>query len=170
MNLADIKTMFDYNYWANRLLLDTCEKISLAQFEAPTTHSFGSVRGTLVHTLDAEWGWRVICTTGSINTEELKETDFSTLAALRERWFEEEQAWRVYLEGLSDADMTSIMRYFIPEGVWRERVLWHCLYHVVNHGMQHRSEAAAILTQYGHSEGGLDFTRYLNELKEKQGK
>ncbi len=44
-----------------------------------------------------------------------------------------------------------------------KRVLWHCLLHVVNHGTQHRSEAAAILTGYGYSPGGLDFTMFLNE-------
>lgn len=45
----------------------------------------------------------------------------------------------------------------------RERLLWHCLLHVVNHGTQHRSEAAAILTGYGRSPGDLDFTAFLNE-------
>ena len=43
----------------------------------------------------------------------------------------------------------------------RDRILWHCLYHVVNHGTQHRSEAAALLTDYGSSPGDLDFTLFL---------
>jgi len=55
------------------------------------------------------------------------------------------------------------VRYLIPGGIVRERVLWHCLLHVVNHGTQHRSEAAALLTSYGQSPGGLDFTLFLNE-------
>jgi uncharacterized damage-inducible protein DinB len=95
---------------------------------------------------------------------ELTQADLPTLEALRQRWDEEEQTRRDYLNGLSDADMTRIIRYTIPEsGIVRERVLWHCLYHVVNHGMQHRSEAAAMLTDYGQSPGDLDFTRFLNE-------
>jgi len=68
-----------------------------------------------------------------------------------------------YLTHLTEADMTSHVRYTIETGQKRECLLWHCLFHVVNHGMQHRSEAAAILTGYGASPGELDFTAFLNE-------
>ena len=46
---------------------------------------------------------------------------------------------------VTDDDMTSIVRYEGDYGVIRQRLLWHCMYHLINHGTQHRSEAAAIL-------------------------
>jgi uncharacterized damage-inducible protein DinB len=70
---------------------------------------------------------------------------------------------RDYLASLTDDDLTDLVRYTVDTGQKRERLLWHCLWHVVNHGMQHRSEAAAILTGYNHSPGDLDFTLFLNE-------
>jgi hypothetical protein len=40
------------------------------------------------------------------------------------------------------------------------RPLWQCLAHVVNHGTQHRSEAAMVLTHWGQSPGELDLIYY----------
>ncbi len=55
MNIQDIQDMYDYNYWANRRLLGMAKKVTPEQFIAPSSHSFSSLQGTLVHTLDAEW-------------------------------------------------------------------------------------------------------------------
>ena len=72
---------------------------------------------------------------------------------------------RAYLNPLSDEDMDSHLRYTASSGIQRDRIIWHCHIHLVNHGTQHRSEAAAILTDLGHSPGELDFTVFLNEWK-----
>jgi uncharacterized damage-inducible protein DinB len=70
---------------------------------------------------------------------------------------------RACLERLSDEDINSHLRYVNDEGILRDRILWHCLLHLVNHGTQHRSEAAALLTRYDASPGDLDFTFFLIE-------
>jgi uncharacterized damage-inducible protein DinB len=164
MNLRDILTLYDYNYWATRRVLDASAQVSLEQFITPTGHSFGSLRGTLVHTLDSECAWRTLLQHNTLDFfDAMQEEGFPTFESLEQRWQEEELAMRDYLVHLSDADLTSVVRYTTDEGDERERVLWHCLLQVVNHGTHHRSEAAAILTDYGHSPGGLDFTAFLNE-------
>jgi uncharacterized damage-inducible protein DinB len=161
MNHADIREIFEYNYWANKLLLTHAEKVTAEQFVAPSTHSFSTLQATLVHILDTEYGWRDLLK-GRMGIPILEPEQFPTVAALRDYWQTDEEKMWEYINGLSDKDMVGTIEYVTEEGLQRKRVLWHCLYHVVNHGMQHRSEAAELLTRYGQSPGDLDFTVYLN--------
>jgi uncharacterized damage-inducible protein DinB len=164
MKIKDITLIYDYNYWATKRLLTAAAKVSQEQFVTPTAFPHGSLRGTFVHMLDAEYGWRILCQQG-LETKDMTETEFPNMDALEIRWLDEEAAMRVYLGSLKDEDITGLIRYTTPAGIKRERVLWHCLYHVANHGTQHRSEAAAILTALGHSPGDFDFSMFMLEKK-----
>ncbi len=162
MNISDIKFLYEYNDWTNQLILGKAAELTPEQFAQPNTFSFGSLRRTIIHTLDTEYGWRQLLQFHNLEAEDLLETDpFPTFDSIIAFWDNESAEWHAYLDSLSDADMENIVRYDTPEGP-RARVLWHCLVHVVNHGTQHRSEAAQMLTDFGHSPGGLDITRYLN--------
>lgn len=164
MNKKDIALIYDYNYWATKCLLTTAANVSREQFAASTGFPHGSLQGTLVHMLDAEYGWRVLCQEG-VETKDLDVSEFPSIDALQVRWSDEETSMRIYLNNLMDEDLTGIIRYTTPGGLKRERVLWHCLFHVINHGTQHRSEAAAILTDFGHSPGDFDFSMFMLEKK-----
>lgn len=163
MKLEALQLLFEYTDWSNKRILATCERIDPAQFVAPVTPDpgHGSLRGTLIHTLDTEYGWRMLCQ-HSQYTPDLTETELPTLDLLAQRWAEEEADRRAYLASLNDSALTGLIRY-TNNGQPRERVLWHCLYHIVNHSGQHRSEAAAMLTGYGASPGEFDFTIFVRE-------
>ena len=164
MNIKDIHHIYEYNYWANKRILAASMNVPQAQFIAPASFPYGGLRGTLLHILDTEWGWRGLFQ--SIDSaSDLLEADFPTIAAFEAHWREEEAAMRAYLTSLSDENMESHLIYTTDTGIKRDRILWHCLLHVVNHGTQHRGEAAALLTDYGQSPGDLDFTVFLNEYK-----
>jgi len=164
MHIRDIQLFYEYNYWANGKILLASAGVTHDQFTAPASFPYGGLRGTLLHILDAEWGWRALFQSIK-DASDLLPTDYPDLKSIEARWREEETAMRAYLAGLSDIDMENHLRYTTDEGLQRDRILWHCLVHVVNHGTQHRSEAAALLTDFGHSPGDLDFTVFLNEWK-----
>jgi uncharacterized damage-inducible protein DinB len=163
MNIADIQLLYDYNCWANQLMLTTATKLTPEELTQPLAFSWISVRATLVHTLDAENMWRILCQTNRVISPRLTATQpFPTLDSIATYWKTEEAEMRAYLNILSDRDMENIVRYDTIEGL-RERVLWQCLVHLVNHGTQHRSEVATMLTNFGHSPGGIDITLFLNQ-------
>lgn len=164
MNAQNVHLMYEYNYWASGKILSAATKITQEQFLASGEFPYGCLRGTLVHILDAEYGWRGLFENNKFN-EDLKPEEFPDIQAITERFHMEEEAMRAYLNGLTDTDMESHKKYIADNGEPRDRILWHCLYHVVNHGTQHRSEAAAMLTGYNASPGDLDFTVFLNETK-----
>ena len=159
MNKGNIELLFQYNDWANERILDTAEIMSHEQLSAQNDFGWGSLRGALVHLMDAEYAWLSLLKEG-VFIDELQPEDFPDVAGIRARWQDERQALWNFLNSLSDEDLLGAISYE-AEGKTRHRVLWHCLAHVVNHGTQHRAECAALMTGFGHSPGNLDFIVFL---------
>ena len=67
------------------------------------------------------------------------------------------------LAGLRDEDLDRVVHYKTTTGKPSSDTLGPLLLHVVNHGTQHRSEVAAMLTELGHSPGDLDLLLYLRQ-------
>ena len=163
MNKNDILTLVDYNYWANARVLNAAAKLAPDQFIAPAGLSHGSVRGALVHILGAEMVWRLRCAEGVSLSALPNENDFPAVEVLRERWLDEEQKMRAYLNSLSEEALYQTVQYKTTKGVPHENVLWNLLAHVVNHGTQFRGEAGVALTAYGQSPGDLDLLLFFRE-------
>ena len=89
--------------------------------------------------------------------------EFPTVAALQTRWLEEDALLMDFVAGVTDKRLKAELEYISTEGGRHKRVLWETMAHLVNHGTQHRTEAAAILTEFGHSPGDIDLIVYLNE-------
>ena len=124
----------------------------------------GGLQGTLVHALSAEWIWRTRWE-GNSPTSLLKKEEFPTFEALRVRWSEEEKKLMAFVDTVNEERLNSTFDYTNMSGKPFTKVLWQVMAHVVNHGTQHRSEAAAMLTDLGHSPGDLDLISYLIETQ-----
>lgn len=160
MDTPEILTLYDYNYWANERILQMASQLSEAQLDAPTHFSAGSLRATMVHTLSAEWIWRSRWQ-GVSPTAMLRVENFPTLEDLRLRWQHEEQQMRTFLSFLHHEGIMQEITYQTTSGKALTQPLWQMLVHVVLHGMQHRSEMAAMLTMAGYSPGDIDFIVFL---------
>jgi len=155
MNKQDILILYKYNQWSNARILNAAANVTNEQYLAPASFPHGGLRGTLVHALFAEWIWRNRWE-GTSPTKRLKPDDFPTFESLRVRWAEEEKLLMSFVDGLTDERLNSKFRYTSTEGKPYERILWQAMAHLVNHGTQHKTEAAAMLTDFGHSPGDID--------------
>ncbi|HMO59411.1 MAG TPA: DinB family protein [Roseiflexaceae bacterium] len=163
MTTDDLRLLFDYHYWANHRLLRAAEGIGAADLTAPYPFPCRSLRGTLVHTMSAEWIWRSRWQ-GTAPAAMLDEQEFASIEAIRTRWAAEEALMRAFIAGLRDEDLQRHVEYSNTRGVIQPLMpLWQLMTHCVNHGTQHRSEAAAILTELGRSPGDLDLILFLRE-------
>lgn len=173
MKIDDIKLLYDYNAWVDTRILAACARVSAEEYAAPSTvgTGHGGLRETMVHMLDSMWQDRItlegyykdaLADEAAYDATELHEAAFPTLAALQDRWMVEEQAMRAYLDTVREETLNGTIRYVIP-GVVRERVVWQFLMSALLHLMQHRSEAAVLLTAYGQSPGNLEFTLFVDE-------
>ncbi len=162
MNISDLRTLMDYNYWANARILNAAARLTLEQFNAAGNLSFGGVRGTLVHAFGAESAWRKRAQEG-LSPSALSGDEYPDLGVLRAAWLVEEGKMRAWLAGLSDADLQRAFAYKNLKGQPMETILWQGLVHMINHGTQHRAEVAVLLTDFGQSPGDVDMIVYFRE-------
>jgi len=138
--LADF---FKYNRWANLTLLDLCAELSDEQLDATTPGTYGSIRDTLWHILSCEEGY-VRHFTGTTPLPPLKEmAEFPGFAELRRR------AERSGSELITIAEQRDLSETFWLDGGAYESPAIIVLIQAINHGVDHRSQIATILSLQG---------------------
>ena len=155
--------LVQYNTWANTRLLQAAAQLTPEQLTAPCWLSQNSVFSTLLHTLDAQWYWRLGCQEGELPIHRLTEVKLPDLAKLRLYWKEEDKRLETYVKTLSPEQAAGEVLYRWPRARYRSRPLWHIIIHIVNHGTHHRSEIGQYLGTLGHSLGDLDFIKFITK-------
>lgn len=157
MDAADIRFLFAFDRWATGLILDAVTRdggVDETTWSATNMIDERGLGGILVHHLGASERWRNgFAETGILPRPERE--PLPTPASLVAVWEEEWIAWDALLASVDDTWLTKV-----EDGA----MYWQALAHVVNHGTQHRSEAAALLTAVGRSPGDLDMVDYAESL------
>lgn len=164
MNVATIRMLFDYNYWAHGRVWDCVMQLSEAKFTQPLTYSVGSIHAQMVHTMSAEHIWfsRI---RGESPRAMFTPADYPTREAIRAKWDEIEHQVCNYLEALRD-DMLlgGTIQYQKTDGALEEESLIGVLLHLVNHGTDHRAQVLAMIDRIdGPKTVAQDMVAYLRE-------
>jgi uncharacterized damage-inducible protein DinB len=156
-----IRSLYRYNEWANRRILDTSARCAPEQLLEGGGASFDSLRDTLVHTMGAQWlyleRWH-----GRSPRAMPAATDFADVAAIRARWDVIERDTQAFVAMVDDTALARVVQYVNMQGERWAYPLWQQMIHQVNHATQHRSEAAVMLTKLGHSPGMLDLLYFVD--------
>jgi len=159
-----IRNLYRYNSWANARILNTAAQLRPDQLRAETTSSFGSVHGTLVHILKAQWVW-LQRGQGHFPSTTLDPQIFLDLDHIRARWDEVERETQDFVATCTETDLTRDITYRNYQNELWTYPLWQQMLHQVNHATQHRSEVAMVLSTWGFSPGWLDFLYFVDENK-----
>ena len=154
--------LLEYTEWANHRVLEAVAALSQEQFARDLGSSHGGVRGTLAHTLGAEWIW-LERFKGVSPTSFPAETELAELAALRARWAAVEADRGAWFRALPAASPAATIRYRNLKGDPFEGALWQLVQHVANHSTYHRGQVIAFLRQLGAKAVGTDLVTWDRE-------
>ena len=141
MNPEAFRNLYEYHFAANHYLWDHCiAGLTGEEFRRKLPYSLGSVRNQAVHMLNVEDRWfsalRGLSVPGFINPVHL-----GSQAVVRARWDDVENSMRDYLGGLSEGELARSLD--------KHSHVWQALFHVLNHGTDHRAQTLSVVAQLG---------------------
>ncbi|HXX17016.1 MAG TPA: DinB family protein [Candidatus Eremiobacteraceae bacterium] len=146
MNPQEMATLYEYNAWANRRMLEAVSPLSKEEFTKPLGSSFSSLRDTAAHIYGVEWLWFERFQ-GRSPSAIPDDPEFADVARLKVSWQEFEPRLLNFARALTQEDLDRVMEYKTMKfGVYRNP-LWQSMMHLVNHGTYHRGQITTMLRQ-----------------------
>ncbi len=165
MNTEDVRTLYTYNRWANDRIIGTVRPLEHNEFTRDGRTSHGSIRGTLVHTLWAEWIW-LQRWRGESPKRLFAEKEFADITVIEKYWNGVEHERQEFIVQLTDPQLMERLTYENLQGErWAYR-LGQMMQHVVNHSTYHRGQVVTLLRQLSHTPIATDFLVFFDETND----
>jgi uncharacterized damage-inducible protein DinB len=165
MTIAEIRTLYEYNYWAKARIMNVVETLSHDQFTKNLGSSHGGVHGTLVHIMGAEEIW-LKRWQGTSPSSFYKAEDFPTFDAVENHWKMVEHEMMGYCHMLkTENDIQRVVTYKDLKGNQYSQLLWQAMQHLVNHSTYHRGQVVTMLRQLGVKPIGTDLITFYREKR-----
>jgi uncharacterized damage-inducible protein DinB len=153
-----LESQFDNNRWANDRVLKEAARAGKEDWTRPAAAGERSLGQILAHMASVEMVWRLLAQTGQIKPGQLPADDEIVDAKAISQFLQEEQrSMEGLLAEMAENDLAEAVAITRWDGIKVVMTRWQMLVHLLLHSMQHRSEAAVLLTTYGYSPGDIDF-------------
>jgi uncharacterized damage-inducible protein DinB len=156
--------LLEYTIWANHRVLRAVATLSVDDYKRDLGSSHGGVRGTLTHTMGAEWIWLERFKGVSPNRF-MDEGEFPDVIALRDRWAAIEGHRDSWYRALKEDAVSRRISYKNLKGEPFTAPLWQLIQHVVNHSSYHRGQVVTMLRQLGAKAPATDLVVWDREYK-----
>jgi uncharacterized damage-inducible protein DinB len=160
------KTVYQYNFWANRRVWNCVMQLTEAQFQQDLDYSIGSIYIQCLHTMFVEHWWFHFLREGDPQFFEVE--SFPDRASIRAQWDQEE----VYILDYIDTLMPEALQRAVRPDFWEEGrpfiKVWEAMLQVANHSTDHRAQTLAGIHRLGGSTVGQDVLDYYFETRSPQ--
>ncbi len=160
MNADIFRHLFEYHFAENRKLWQLVRQIPFEQFVQDVPYSLGSIRNQVLHLMHVDEVW--FSELSNLEPPEpYQPANFDDREAIGRQWARIEQEMRAYLGTLKD-EMLNTKPIREPEED-RELKVWQVLFHVLNHGTDHRAQILRLLHDLGVETTSQDYIFYAYE-------
>jgi len=145
-----VRALIAFTIWSDDRILAAADGISDEQYT--------QLREQFEHMLGTRRYWYANWTGGTQETP-----DLGTLVEARAAYTASNDALRTYMDALTAEEWHRAEQWWLRFGFQGRMALGESITQLVYHGVQHRSEIAALLSQWGHSPGDMDYLTYVRE-------
>ena len=166
MKTSEIKTIFDYNFWAFERVWESICQLSNEQFVERIDYSTGSIRNMVAHIMSANRNWMSRLLSQSM--PRLVYEDLVSLSQTKAKWDELRREFMDDLDSLTEEQLGEVVDWELPaRGLKSENPRWEILLHLANHATDHRAQILAMLHHHFHVQTEeQDMIFYLAERKQ----
>jgi uncharacterized damage-inducible protein DinB len=144
--------LLEYHRWANGLLTSQIETLSPEIFNKDFRGSFGTLRATLLHLLDADHLW--LTRFKGIPPADLPQTD--NAATLIHEWLRIQDEMLEVARPLT-TDPNKTLEFKTRKGQPIKMLLTEIITHISHHGSYHRGQMANMIRMAGEKPVGTDY-------------
>jgi uncharacterized damage-inducible protein DinB len=152
------KHLFEYHFSENKRVLTLAKELSDAKLKAEVNYSMGGILSHLQHLVSVDDGWTCDITELAPLIDDPKEL---ALEALMDFTLEIEK--RVF-SFLSEQSNDDFFQKPISDGEDKDLYLWQILFHIVNHGTDHRAQLHRLLHDQGVKTESQDYVFHAREF------
>ena len=163
MNKSDLQRMFDYHYWAHRLVWNCVTKLTDEQYEQDLEYSIGSLQRQYAHVIAVERMWLSLVqgTLLEDRTQWLNPMSLTDRAKIRAAWDALEMDTRNYLSTVEDETLNAVIEYEFSWCGKQRHPRWQAMMYIVTHAVDHRAQILAGIHRLGGETVMQDFIRFV---------